>query len=68
MALYTPDHTMDEAKKYIDSLEGDPNSILINYYIDKKQSEIDKLKEQLHEYREWFNKLDRFLPNKNIIY
>lgn len=68
MALFKPDYQMKEAQEYIDSLGDDPNNILIKYYIDKKQADIDELRKRLKEYRDWFNKLDRFLPNKNMSY
>lgn len=68
MALYTRDNTMFEAKKCIDSLSDNAQNILIKYYIDKKQDETDELKKQLEEYREWFKTLDKFLPNKNIVF
>ena len=68
MALFQPDYTMIEAQKLIDKLDDDPNNILITYYIEKKQQRIDELEKQIDEYRDWFNKLDRFLPNKNITY
>ena len=41
---------------------------LIKYYIQKDKEWIKKQSEQLKEYRDWFDKLDRFLPNKNQVY
>ena len=68
MALYSPDYTLIKAKKLIDSLDNSEDNELIKYYIEDQQRQINKLDESLSEYREWFVKLDRFLPNKNIVY
>ena len=68
MALFQPDYTMVKAQEYINSLDDDPKNVLIKYYIEKKQAELDELRKRIDEYRDWFNKLDRFLPNKNIVY
>lgn len=68
MALYKPDYQMQEAKKLIETLSDDPNNILIKYYIEKQQETINDQRKSLKEYRDWFVKLDRFLPNKNMVY
>ena len=68
MALYNPDYTLIKAKELIDSLDNSEDNELIKYYIEDQQRRIKKLDESLSEYREWFIKLDRFLPNKNIVY
>jgi hypothetical protein len=64
MALYRPDYKLQEAKKLIDSLENE----LIKYYIQKKQDWIDEQDKKLKEYRDFFDKLDRFLPNRNPVF
>ena len=68
MALYRPDYKLQEAKKLIDSLDDSKENELIKYYIQKDKEWIEKQSEQLKEYRDWFDKLDRFLPNKNKVY
>jgi FAD/FMN-containing dehydrogenase len=68
MALYRPDYKLQEAKKLIDSLDGSKENELIKYYIKKDKERIEKQSEQLKEYRDWFDKLNRFLPNKNQVY
>lgn len=68
MALYRPDYKLQEAKKLIDSLDDSKENELIKYYIQKDKEWIEKQSEQLKEYRDWFDKLDRFLPNKNQVY
>ena len=68
MALYRPDYKLQEAKKLIDSLDDSKENELIKYYIQKDKEWIEKQNEQLKEYRDWFEKLDRFLPNKNQVY
>ena len=64
MALYRPDYKLQEAKNLIDNLDDSKENKLIKYYIQKDKEWIKKQDEQLKEYRDWFNKLDRFLPNK----
>jgi len=68
MALYRPDYKLQEAKNLIDSLDNSKENELIKYYIQKDKERIEKQNEQLKEYRDWFNKLDQFLPNKNQVY
>jgi hypothetical protein len=68
MALYRPDYKLQEAKKLIDNLDDSKENELIKYYIQKDKEWIEKQNEQLKEYRDWFEKLDRFLPNKNQVY
>jgi len=68
MAIYTPDYKLQEAKKLIDTLDDSKESELIKYYIQKDKEWIEKQSEQLKEYRDWFEKLERFLPNKNQVY
>jgi len=68
MAIYIPDYKLQEAKKLIDSLDDSKENGLIKYYIQKDKEWIEKQNEQLKEYRDWFEKLDRFLPNRNQVY
>lgn len=68
MAIYRPDYKLQEAKKLIDSLDDSKENELIKYYIQKDKEWIEKQNKQLKEYRDWFYKLDRFLPNKNQVY
>ena len=64
MALCIPDHKYEKAKKLIAKLDKSEENILIKYYIKKKEEHIDDLREQLKEYRDFFNKMDKFLPNR----
>jgi hypothetical protein len=68
MALYRPDYKLQEAKKLIDSLDDSKENELIKYYIQKKQDWIDEQDKKLQEYRDFFDKLDRFLPNRNPVF
>jgi hypothetical protein len=68
MALYRPDYKLQEAKKLIDSLDDSKENELIKYYIQKKQDWIDEQDKKLKEYRDFFDKLDRFLPNRNPVF
>jgi len=63
MAFYRPDYKLQEAKKLIDSLDDSEENELIKYYIQKKQDWINEQDKKLKEYRDFFDKLDRFLPN-----
>ena len=67
MALYRPDYKLQKAKKLIDSLDDSEENKLIRYYIQKKQDWIDEQDKKLKEYRDFFDKLDRFLPNRNPV-
>lgn len=66
MARYRPDYKLEEATKFIESLDNSEDNQLIRYYIDKQDEYIDKQRKKLDEYHNWFKQLDRFLPNKNI--
>ena len=68
MAFYEPDYKLKEARALIDSLDDSKESELIKYYIQKKEEWIEKQDKELKEYRDWFNKLDNFLPNKNPLF
>jgi hypothetical protein len=68
MALYRPDYKLQEAKNLIDSLDDSKENELIKYYIQKKQDWIDEQDKKLKEYRDFFDKLDRFLPNRNSVF
>jgi len=68
MAIYRPDYKLKKAKKLIDNLDDSKENELIKYYIKKDKELIEKQNEQLKEYRDWFNKLDRFLPNNKQVY
>jgi hypothetical protein len=68
MALYRPDYKLQEAKKLIDSLDDSKENELIKYYIQKKQDWIDEQDKKLKEYRDFFDKLDRFLPNIDPVF
>jgi hypothetical protein len=68
MAFYRPDYKLQEAKKLIDSLDDSKENELIKYYIKKKQDWIDEQDKKLKEYRDFFDKLDRFLPNRNPVF
>ena len=65
MALYTPDFEYIEAKKVIDNLGNSKKDKAIKYYIQIHQEHFNEQRKKLLEYAEWFNKLDRFLPNRN---
>lgn len=67
MAFYTPDYKLQEAKKLIESLDDSKENELIKYYIQNKQDQIDEQRKKLKEYRDFFDKLDRFLPNRNPV-
>ena len=66
MTLYRPDYKMQEAKELIDNLDDSKDNELIKYYVKKKEELIKKKVDKLREYQDWFDKLDLFLPNKNI--
>jgi Tfp pilus assembly protein PilO len=69
MALYRPDYKLIEAKKHINSLDlSVKENDLIHYYIKKNEERLENLRKENDEYREWFKRLDRFLPNKNPIF
>lgn len=68
MALHKPDYKLQKAKKLIESLEDNKDNELIKYYIQKKQEWIDEQDKKLEEYRDFFDKLDRFLPNRNPVF
>ena len=68
MALYRPDYKLQEVKKLIDSLDNNKENELIKYYIQKKQDWIDEQDKKLKEYRDFFDKLNRFLPNRNPVF
>ena len=57
---------MQEAKELIDNLDDSKDNELIKYYVKKKEELIKKKVDKLREYQDWFDKLDLFLPNKNI--
>jgi predicted RNase H-like nuclease (RuvC/YqgF family) len=66
---YTPDYKYKKAKDLISNLDKNvEDNELILYYIKKKEDHIANLEKNLEEYREWFKKLDSFLPNRNITY
>ena len=68
MARYRPDYKLQEAEKFIDSLNDSKETELIKYCIQKKQDRIDEQDKKLKEYRDFFDKLDRFLPNRNPVF
>tara|TARA_R100001086_G_C11837889_1_gene258331 strand:+ start:239 stop:448 length:210 start_codon:yes stop_codon:yes gene_type:complete len=68
MALYIPDYKLQEAKKLIDSLDDSKENELIKYYIQKKEDWIKEQDERLKEYIDFFDKIDRFLPNRNPVF
>lgn len=70
MALYTPDPQLRKAENLIKNLRENPNeeSILILYYLSYKETVILKQREKLKKYREWFETLNQFLPNKNPVF
>lgn len=61
------DYKLQKAKKLIDSLDDSEENELIKYYIQKKQDWIEEQNKELKEYRDFFDKLDRFLPNRNPV-
>jgi len=67
MAIYKPDYKFKKAKELINSLDDTEENELIKYYIKKKQDRIDELNNRLNEHNDFFEKLDRFLPNRNPI-
>jgi len=68
MAFYKPDYKLQKAKKLIDSLDNSEENELIKYYIQKKEEWIEEQNDRLKEYRDFFDKLDRFLPNRNPVF
>ena len=68
MALYRPDYKLQKAKKLIESLDDSEENELIKYYIQKKEEWIEEQNKRLKEYQAFFDKLDRFLPNKNPVF
>ena len=68
MALLNIDYRLQEAIKTIENLGDSHEEELIKYYIADKEKLIKEQKSQIEAFRDWFNKLDRFLPKKNITY
>lgn len=69
MTLYRPDYKLIEADKVLKELDlSIKENELILYYIDDKNKKIEKLREEIKEYQEFFKQLDKFLPNKNPIF
>lgn len=66
MILY-PDHKLKDAIKFIDNLDDSKENELIKYYILQKDNHIKEQNKLIEEYRDFFNKLNKFLPNKNSI-
>ena len=64
MALFKPDFDLIEAKQIIDNMDSSREGRLIKYYIKKQQDLIDEQRKDIEEYVAFFNKLNRFLPNK----
>lgn len=67
MARYRPDRRLQRANEIIDELGDSERDGLIKYFIAKKQETIDKQKEKLDMYGEFFRIMNGFLPNKNPI-
>lgn len=67
MAIYRPDHKLREAKEYVEKLDNSKESDLIRYLIEKKDEQIERQNEKLKEYADFFDKLDKFLPNRNPV-
>lgn len=68
MAHYIPDFKYEEAMRVVESL--DPNNerdALLKYYIEKNRRWYQEQSDLLKEYQDIFEKIDRFLPNRNPI-
>lgn len=68
MAFYTPDFKYEDAMKIVESL--DPNNerdAALIYYIEKHKRWYDEQSALLKEYQDVFDKIDRFLPNRNPV-
>jgi hypothetical protein len=68
MALYKPDYTYIKAKEIVESLGDSEKDVAIKYYIEKHKIWHEKDIEELKKYEKFFNMLNSFLPNKNMIY
>lgn len=69
MAHYRPDYKLIEADKVLKELDTSiKENELILYYINDKNKRIEKLREEIKEYQDFFKQLDKFLPNKNPIF
>lgn len=67
MALYRPNYKLEKAKELIDNLDDSEESSLIKYYIQEKEKCIKEQRKRLNEYRDFFEILNRFLPNSSNI-
>jgi len=67
MAHLKLDYKLEKAKKVIEKLDDSEESDLIRYYIKSKDDFIKSQREQIKEYTDFFDLLDRFLPNRNTI-
>jgi len=65
MAYWEPDSKLEEAIKFIESLEKTKENELVIYYIEHLKDYIEDQNEKLIKYNKWFAELDRFLPNRN---
>ena len=67
MARYRPDYKLKEANEVIANLDNSKESELIVYYINKKDELIDNQTKKIQAYRDWFEALNRFLPNNGKV-
>jgi hypothetical protein len=65
MAFIKPNYKLKEAKKLIDNLDDSEESKLIKYYINKQEKWIEEKNTMLKEYRDFFDMMNKFLPNRN---
>lgn len=72
MALYKPDYEYDQAVVLVNKMKNEgyvpttrTEADLLLYYFQKTDEFIVQLRQQIHNYSEFFVMLDRFLPNHN---
>lgn len=66
MAVHNPvDYKLVEAKKEVDNLLDVGRDGLIKYYIEHLEKQREKDSEKIKEYQDFFEKLNKFLPNNN---
>lgn len=67
MAVYRPDYKYQDAIKLIKNLDDSKENELIKYYIKKQDDHIKKQDEKLKEYQDFFDTMNKFLPNRRSV-
>lgn len=66
--LYKPDHNLAKARKFIEEMPESEAKEHVDYLIKHLNDHIEKQSKKLNEYNDFFEKLNRFLPNRNVVY